>query len=462
MTPLQRRKSSWVGPSYEPRPVAEWELTLPPKPSTKDEIEGIGLEVLRALDEEWPKLKTSSLLSTWKDRDRIMRGFGPPMVLLHWVTLAELGRIPHSSEGHAVSLEQAAELAQRSGKRFFIEMFSHRWVRPDHPDDEEHCKAYSLVQWAKYRWSLGMDVFFWIDYSCINQHDILPGVTMLPLYVSSCNNIICYDTPDYEARAWCRLERLMFAAFVAPNNEFLEQDFVYDSSAERAPNGELIAAEEGHELLPDPDCGELSMKEDYDLIHDLKLLCSTHWAKCWKDGLLQAVEKKAGLGRSIRELEFGKTKVRMRKFVSNKYSSCWKAGDRSSQSTEASDPGLSPQQRGIGGSPRSDLGVSRHASTHSAISTWEAGSWQSGQIGHRLSEPAPQRFSLFFNKPSSTSSWGMVSSSGSESSWWPFCSSETRCCSESQAANTTAPRLEGISRTHADSIDPYSKSGTWR
>merc|ERR1719203_2517632 len=75
---------------------------------------------------------------------------------------------------------------------------------------------------------MGMLVWFWVDYACINQGDIAPGVVMLPLYVSTCNNIICYDTPAYEPRAWCRVERLMFNAFVAPNVEFINCDFTFD------------------------------------------------------------------------------------------------------------------------------------------------------------------------------------------------------------------------------------------
>eukprot|EP00971_Amphidinium_carterae_P196876 3907811-Amphidinium_carterae.1 len=59
---------------------------------------------------------------------------------------------------------------------------------------------------------------------------------------------------------------------------------------------------EAHEPLPDPAEGSLSMEEDSAhsamrahnpdraLIADLSDLCATHWSKCWKDGLLQAVD----------------------------------------------------------------------------------------------------------------------------------------------------------------------------
>mmetsp|Transcript_7073 Transcript_7073/g.17091 ORF Transcript_7073/g.17091 Transcript_7073/m.17091 type:complete len:463 (+) Transcript_7073:110-1498(+) len=462
MSPITERRRSWVGQSqqaHNARSPEEWDLTLPPKKSTKEELNSMSLQVLRALDEDWPRLKNSSLLGTWKDRDDIMRSIGPPMVLLHWVQLSELGRIPHSKEGFGVTLKEAADLAARSGKRLFIEMFSHRWVRSDHPDDEQNGKAYSLIEWAKYRWSLGMDVFFWIDYTCINQNDILPGVTMLPLYVSTCNNIVCYEMPEYESRAWCRLERLMFAAFVAPNNEFLEPDFVFDKTAERLPNGELMPSEEAHEPLPDPAEGSLSMEEDRALIADLSDLCATHWSKCWKDGLLQAVEKNAGLGKAIRELNFGKTKVRMRRFVSKRpYHLGWKQQDRSSSSTEASESSPPNSVGTLGISPkasiRSDFGVGRHASTPSTSSYWEAG------IVHTTSSIASGQDPLgVFAQPS----WSTAPSEKSNASWWPFCSHPSKgCCGDAGPGGQNMRHFDGISAMNADAINPYTKSGTWR
>lgn len=211
-------------------------------------------------------------------------------------------------------MEKAAAIAECHGKRFFIEMFSHRWCSSEAPDDRSNAKATVLVQWAKYRWSCGLATFFWVDYACIDQNNIAPGVCMLPLYVSSCNNIVCYDTPEYGARAWCRVERLLFTAFVAPNSEFVSQDFVFDPSAERLANNELMPQQEDSAVLPDPEEGDLSHQEDYVIIQELKSLCSEHWAKCWKDGLMQAVEGKLeGIG----SLQFGSTRVRLRRFSSN-------------------------------------------------------------------------------------------------------------------------------------------------
>jgi hypothetical protein len=294
---------------------------LSPMPThSPDELQELNAKVLNLIDKEWPKLKNSSFISTWRDRDRMMRQIGPPMILIDPDTLARIGRIPHSAENKAITMEQAADRAEKEGMRFFIEMFSHRWDSQYAPDDLYNNKARVLVEWAKCRRNQksagtpnGIRTFYWIDYPCINQSDIAPGVSMLPLYVSCCNNIVCYDTPPYEPRAWCRVERLMFVSFVAPNTEYVCPDFAYDEKAERNKNGELIPASETKELVSDPSGTDslLSYPADSPLIAQLKDLCSEHWAKCWKDGLMTAVEKEL---KEVRKLRLGATTVRVRKF----------------------------------------------------------------------------------------------------------------------------------------------------
>lgn len=279
---------------------------------TADQVKDISEKVLRLIDNEWPNFKNTSFLDTWRDRDRLMQETGPPMVLLHYETIQRLGRIPHSDECMSISMAEAEAIAKSQGKRFFIEMFSHRWYSQYAPDDRWNSKARAMVEWAKYRWSHGLGTFFWIDYACINQCNVAAGVAMLPLYVSACNNILCYDAPTYEGRAWCRVERLMFAAFVAPNNEFISHDFRYDPDAEKL-NNELKPKYEGKEVLPDPDEGNLSYPSDVPLIGELRALCAKHWGKCWRDGLLEIVEDKGKL-QGVRNLQFGSTEVRLRKF----------------------------------------------------------------------------------------------------------------------------------------------------
>jgi len=237
------------------------------------------------------------------------------MLLLDYETVERLGRIPHSAEARGISMEEAAKIADESRLRFFIEMFSHRWSSRFAPDDRWNSKARAIVEWGKYRRSMGFRTFFWVDFTCINQGDIGPGVSMLPLYVSTCNNIICYDTPPYEPRAWCRVERLMFAAFVAPNNEYMSPDFTFDpETAETMPNKELKPKSERKSFVPDPsgEDTQLSYPTDSPLIESLKMLCKTHWGRCWKENLAGIMMKNGYQG--IPMLKFGTTEIRLRKF----------------------------------------------------------------------------------------------------------------------------------------------------
>ena len=110
-----------------------------------------------------------------------------------------LGRIPHSAEGMTITMEMAAERAKSENKRFFIEFFSHQWHTPYSPDDQFFSKANVLCEWANYRKSMNFRTFFFIDYACINQSDIAPGVTRDILSWSRnssnrCNHIVIVTT----------------------------------------------------------------------------------------------------------------------------------------------------------------------------------------------------------------------------------------------------------------------------
>merc|ERR1719253_2082485 len=113
---------------------------------TPGELQKLNEQVLRLLDDEWPKLKNSSLLDTWRDRDTLMRSIGPEMMLVDPATIEELGRIPHSAESKGITMSQAAERAKKANKRFFIEMFSHRWHTCFAPDDRDYGKAKVLCE----------------------------------------------------------------------------------------------------------------------------------------------------------------------------------------------------------------------------------------------------------------------------------------------------------------------------
>ena len=263
------------------------------------------MQVSEMLDSEWPKLRNSSLLDTWKVRDERIRSLGPAMVLVDPADIARLGRIPEYSEEQSITMSEAHKRAQEKGLRFFVEFFSHRWICKNRPDDDENSQAASLVEWALYRRANGLDSYFWIDYSCINQQDVAPGVTMLPLYVASSNNILCYDAPGYETRAWCRIERTLFAAFCAPTQDLVSRGFTYSGDPGQKPRIEEFW------ILQDPEEGLLSYKEDKSKIAELKMIAEAHWGDCWKEGLYDDVKDKMG---SIDALVCGKTQIRCRCF----------------------------------------------------------------------------------------------------------------------------------------------------
>eukprot|EP00929_Paragymnodinium_shiwhaense_P067295 TRINITY_DN33889_c0_g1_i1.p1 TRINITY_DN33889_c0_g1~~TRINITY_DN33889_c0_g1_i1.p1 ORF type:complete len:1567 (-),score=249.67 TRINITY_DN33889_c0_g1_i1:238-4938(-) len=304
-----------------PRALKEMTLTASLSPMKKHSPEFIDMlshSVHGLLNTEWPSLKNSSLLGTWRDRDRLMRNIGPAMMLVPWQTIESLGRIPHSCEHRTITLEQGATIASSLGARFFIEMCSHRWASPYAPDFRENSKARALVEWAKYRWSCGLGTFFWIDYACIDQSDIVPGVIMLPLYVSSCNAIVCFDSPEYEGRGWCRAERVLFASFVAPNLEVISHNFRFIGAADQQPHTE------GKVLVTNPREGVLSYNSDLATIGELVEICEAHWSQCWKDGLMKVCEDRTKL-KGVKQLRFGETQLRVRTF--NVHEARWQGAD---------------------------------------------------------------------------------------------------------------------------------------
>ena len=53
------------------------------------------------------------------------------------------------------------------------------------------------------------ELFFWIDFCCVDQSDPSADMVALPASVSVCSSILCYGTPGYEQRSWCQVELLM-------------------------------------------------------------------------------------------------------------------------------------------------------------------------------------------------------------------------------------------------------------
>jgi len=149
---------------------------------------------------------------------------GPPMKLLYWRRLEQLGYLPDFSSSNA---EDALQGIQRFGapqvEIFFV---SHRWLRPStdaslaHPDDEASTKAKALVEfstwrrdWVRRRHGFLPEIYFWIDYCCFDQGNSSINMAMLPIWIASCERVLCIETHDYHERAWCRLELLLSYAF---------------------------------------------------------------------------------------------------------------------------------------------------------------------------------------------------------------------------------------------------------
>lgn len=170
---------------------------------------------------------------------------GPRMKLLHSSTLADIERIPHSDENLAVDALEAIE--QHGAHQCEIFMVSHRWLRPrldpnaSHPDSVGHEKAKAINEFTKWRrhWveqehDFTPEIFYWIDFSCIDQHDLASAIPFLPVWTACCERFLRIETPDYSERAWCRLEPLMSYVFqFADHHTIIHLDFKYSPATFR-------------------------------------------------------------------------------------------------------------------------------------------------------------------------------------------------------------------------------------
>lgn len=149
---------------------------------------------------------------------------GPPMRLLHWSRIKELRRIPNSDEGEAV--DALAGIDKYGAGVVEVFMVSHRWLRPSldrrcsHPDGPDNQKAVALDEFSAWRrqWVLSRhgrlpELYYWIDYSCIDQANAAEALPLLPLWVACCERFLRIETADYDDRMWCRLEPLLSYVF---------------------------------------------------------------------------------------------------------------------------------------------------------------------------------------------------------------------------------------------------------
>lgn len=202
---------------------------------------------------------------------------GPAMKLLHWKRLVALGRIPHSNESEAV--EAIAGIDSFGAPEVEIIMISHRWLRPSldrscaHPDLSNNRKAQAINEFSDWRrqWVLKRhgflpEIFYWIDFSCIDQTDTLAAVPLLPLWVACCERFLRIETDDYDTRAWCRLEPLLSYVYSFADHH-LSIDIDYKS------NWPDTGTETRLNIL-DPTDAETTRPEDLRLISPLTSLAT--------------------------------------------------------------------------------------------------------------------------------------------------------------------------------------------
>lgn len=85
-----------------------------------------------------------------------------------------------------------------------------------HPNLLDNIKAIAINEFSKWRreWVLNRhgflpEIYYWIDFTCIDKTDTSSAVPLLPMWVSCCERFLRIETDDYDERAWCRLEPLL-------------------------------------------------------------------------------------------------------------------------------------------------------------------------------------------------------------------------------------------------------------
>ena len=95
------------------------------------------------------------------------------------------------------------------------------------------------------------DVYFFIDWPCVDQTNPKEEICALPAFVSSCSLIASYFTDEYKGRAWCQAELLVSQAYCAlPVVMCVPKGFIHDNQL-------FLKADQTK--LPDPSDEEKAM-----------------------------------------------------------------------------------------------------------------------------------------------------------------------------------------------------------
>ena len=200
-------------------------------------------------------------------------------------------------------------------------MGSHRWARPNgggpddqpHPDDECGSKALALVKYGR---DGAREKCFWIDFTCVDQDNLAPGIAMLPLYTAMCDRFVFFESEEYHDRGWTRAERCIFATFNKPYCTALSRADDVQTSAVEEQEGQLarlMSLSGKHQrrrqmqLLQNPEEGLLTAEAaDRPRLTKLVELAHDKWGSSWRGrGEDWAREGIQGLP----ELRFGETQV---------------------------------------------------------------------------------------------------------------------------------------------------------
>jgi hypothetical protein len=171
---------------------------------------------------------------------------------------------------------------------------SHRWLSPqrNYPDDENNTKLRAVINFGHWlecsiaaaatgrpvpgiskilqlfnvsqEQLKGVDLYFWIDYCCMDQREGLTElyVHTLPLYIATCTFMACYETDDYKDRAWCHLEQALAYALLPTADLTI---FSFSSQFASSSVGSEVSEATSAQLL-DPREGRLTVESDRYLI----------------------------------------------------------------------------------------------------------------------------------------------------------------------------------------------------
>jgi len=248
---------------------------------------------------------------------------GPRMRVISGSVIKKLGRLPRlpDDDSEIVDWESTLEnwlktcdeSGKVAGKRVVCGFISHRWLRPHmpcdqcgtqeagkvcpnslsaHPDDAQNSKAKALTKFLQTSDEM-IEWHFWMDFAGIHQEctkRIATGIMSLPGYIACVEGCLMFLTPGYEARAWCRLERLLAYRFCPAYTFYvLTVDFPIPPNLDQLLPGKALkdsgATEDIHLEITDP-CGmdaKITSKGDYAIINSLKEAALSIPIAIWPD-----------------------------------------------------------------------------------------------------------------------------------------------------------------------------------